>query len=146
MNHKPGVIVCERKGAWSAGLRRHLPREVRLRETRLLADCSSALAEAPGSLVVLELTPANLDGVLELLSDVEARYPLAAVVVVAERNLEACEALLREAGAVHFATSPRTADALARLAARHLARLPQQTGTLAARIWASLPWPEAATP
>jgi hypothetical protein len=146
MNHKPGVIVCERKGAWAAGLRRHLPREVRLRETRVLADCASALAEAPGSLVVLELTLAHLDGVLEFLGDVESRYPLAAVVVVADRSLEPYEGLFREAGAVHFATSPRTADALARLAARHLARLPQQTGTLAARIWTSLPWPEAATP
>jgi len=94
---------------------------------------------------VLEVNLANLRNVLELAADLGRRFPHARWAAVAERANASYEGLLREAGAMHFATSPRTADVLARLAVRHAARVPRPKASLAARIWESLPWHEAAT-
>jgi hypothetical protein len=145
MSSKPGVIICERKGTWAAGLRRYLPRELRLRETRSLADCLHELDESPASVVVVEFSEALLERALDLLGEVGRRFPSALVVAVAPRGWEPYEGLLREAGAVHFTTSPRDGDVLARIAVRHAALIPAPGTTFAARIWDSLPWPEAAT-
>ncbi|MEX0678528.1 MAG: hypothetical protein WD063_15715 [Pirellulales bacterium] len=144
MANKPSVIVCERRGIWAAGLRRHLPREIRVCETRLLADCRRELAGAPPSLVVVELSESNLAAALDLVADAVRRFPLARVVAVAERGWEPYEWLLREAGAIHFTTQPRKADTLARLAVRHVARVPLPRTTLVAEIWDSLPWHDTA--
>lgn len=144
MAGKPSVIVCERRGLWAAGLRRHLPREFPISETRTLADCRHQLAAAPTSLLVVELLPTGVPGTLELLGDLGRSFPLARAVAVAARGLEPYEWVLREAGAIHFTTSPRESDVLARLAVRHVARLPAERATLAAQIWDSLPWPELA--
>jgi hypothetical protein len=142
---KPGVIVCERKGTWAASLRHHLPRELRLRETRSLTECLAELAAAPASLAVVELSEANHARALDMVAEVGRRFPLALVVTVAPRGWEAWQWLAREAGAAHFTTSPRDGDLVARLAVRHAARLPTPATTLSARIWDSLPWSEAAT-
>jgi hypothetical protein len=145
MTARPRLIVCERTGTWAARLRTHLPREMPMRQTRSLDECVEELGRAPGSLLVLEVSAANLQNVLERTADLARRFPHARWVAVAERANVSYEGLLREAGAVHFATSPRTADTLARLAVRHAARVPQPRMSLAARIWESLPWHEAAT-
>jgi hypothetical protein len=144
MAYRPTTIICERTGSWATALRRHLPRDLRLRETRNLADCRGELAAAPASLVVVEVSESNLAAVVELAVDVERMFPWARMVAVASRGCEAWEWLLREAGAIHFTTSPRTADTLARLAARQTARIPTARGTLVAEVWDSLPWPESA--
>jgi hypothetical protein len=144
MTSKPRMIVCERRGTWATALRRHLPREIRLCETRSLAECFGELVAAPASLVAVELSQSNLEPALDLVAEVGRRFPFAAVVVVAPRGWEAYEWLLREAGAVHFTTSPRDGAALARLAVRHVARVPLTGTTFSARIWDSLPGPEAA--
>lgn len=141
---RPRVIVWERWGIWAAGLRRHLPREIHLRETRHAQQCLAELTQAPRSIVAVEADAANVDGVLNLLLKIAAGFPMAAVVVLADRPLESYEWLLRESGAVHFATSPRQVDAVARLVLRHAARVPQARTPIAAQIWESLPWPEAA--
>ncbi len=140
----PRVIVLERAGIWAAGLRRHLPAELRLRETRSPEECLAELGQAPRSLVALEVPENGVDGMLDLLGAATRRFPMARFVALAERGLEAHEWLLREAGAVHFTTSPREIDVVARLAERHAARLPQPRTTFAAQIWESLPWPSAA--
>lgn len=147
---KPRVIVCERSGRWAAALRRGLACELSLRETRSLTECEAELREATGSFLVIELTAANLTGVLELLARIGAEHRWARVAVVAERSLAegewgACEWAVREAGAIHFATSPRKAAELARLAERHAALVPRPKRSLAAQVWDSLPWPEAAS-
>ena len=144
MTAKPRLIVCERAGTWAAHLRTHLPREMPLRQTRSLDECCEELVRAPGRLLVLEVSEINLQNVLELAADLGRRFPHARWAGVAKRGYESYDGLLREAGAVHFATSPRTADVLARLAVRHAARVPQPKLSLAARIWESLPWHEAA--
>jgi hypothetical protein len=144
MINKPCLIVCERKGIWAAAARRRLPSEIRVRETRSLADCRREMTAAPASLVVVEVTQASLSGALELVADARRRCPLTRVAAVADRGCEAYEWLLREAGAIHFSTSPRDADVLVRLAVRHAARLPAARTSFAAEIWDSLPWQQAA--
>jgi len=144
MNYRVRLIVCEQTGLWAARIRTAVARELTLRETRHLADCRAELATAPASLVVVELRAGNAREVLELLAEVGGSYPLARVVVVAPRGSEPCEEGLREAGAVHFTTSPRSAGTIARLAERHAAQVPRPRISFAERIWESLPWPEAA--
>jgi DNA-binding NarL/FixJ family response regulator len=145
MTAKPRLIVCERTGTWAARLRTHLPAEMPLRQTRSLDECLEELGRSPGSLLVLEVSAANLRDVIGLAADLGRRFPHARWVAVTDRANASYEGLLREAGAVHFVVSPRTADILARLAVRHAARVPQPRASLAARIWESLPWHEAAT-
>jgi hypothetical protein len=144
MSNNPSVIVCERRGIWAAGLRRHLPRAIRVRETRNFADCRRELTAWPASLVAVEVSRTNVAGALDLLTEVARKYPLARAAAVAERGCEPYEWLLREAGAIHFTTSPRESDALARLAVRLAARGPVPRTTLVAQIWDSLPWQDLA--
>lgn len=99
---------------------------------------------------MVELTATKLGSVLELLARVRAESRWSRIAVVAERALAkgewtACEWAMREAGAIHFVTSPRKAAELARLAERHAALVPRPKRSLAAQVWDSLPWPEAAS-
>lgn len=144
LSARPRVIVCERSGKWAAALRRTLARDVSVRETRSLTECVAELQTAPTSFLVVEVTATNLPAAFELLARVNAEFRWARVAVVAERALAECEWGLREAGAIHFATSPRKAAELARLAERHAALAPGAKRSLAAQVWDSLPWPEAA--
>ena len=134
------LIVCERSGRWAVALRRELAEAgVRVWETRTLADCRDELAANPASFAVIELGP-NIGGLLRLLSGQPRQFPAARLAVVANRSQAGYEWLMREAGAVHFLTSPRQVAVLARLACRHLAEVPSPQQSLAERIWASLPW------
>jgi hypothetical protein len=135
------LIVCERTGRWAVALRRELAEAgVPVCETRSLADCWAALAEAPGSFVVAELTTANVVGLLARMARQQRDFPLARLAVVAERRLSLYEWFMREAGAVHFTCSPRQLGPLARLACRHLAQAPAPPQSLNERLWAALPW------
>ena len=98
--------------------------EIRLRETRSLDESRREMAAMAPCLAAVEVTPANLVAALELLAAASRLFPLVRVVAVADRGCEAFEWLLREAGAIHFTTSPRDADVLVRLAVRHAARVP----------------------
>jgi hypothetical protein len=138
------LIVCERTGHWAVALRRELADAgVRVYETRSIPDCWNMLAESPGSFLVVELTAANVEGLLHRLARRERDFPLARVAVVVDRALADHEWLLREAGAVHFTCSPRRLRPLAELACRHLAQVPAPQQSLAERVWAGLPWKEA---
>jgi hypothetical protein len=141
---RPRVIVHERQGLWAARLRPRLPVQIPLRQTRSPAECLAELNLAPASFLVLETSPANLEGVLDILAQVR-RHRWARSAAVAERQHAALEWLLREAGAVHFCTSPRRAGEIAALIARHTEFVPQPPIGLRAQVWESLPWPEAAT-
>lgn len=141
---KPGVIVCERTGILAAALRGCLPEEIRLQQTRRLAECVDALAEAPDSLLALELTRENVSGVLDLLADLGQKFPRTRAVVLADRSCASYEGLMREAGAVHFTTSPRESENLARLAKRHRETIPASRASAVALIWDSLPWSDVA--
>jgi DNA-binding NtrC family response regulator len=135
------LIVCERRGTWAVALRRFLPStEMRVYETRSLAECWEMLALARASFVVAELTRPGADELLDRMLRLSREHPLARVAVVAERALAPCEWLTREAGAVHFAISPRDLGSLAHLAARHLEAAPKPALSLVEQIWARLPW------
>jgi hypothetical protein len=114
-----------------------------MRQTRGLGECAAELADAQSSLVVLELTRQNFSGVLRLVSELGRKHPVARAIVLAERGLEDYEWLLREAGAIHFTSSPRELAGLERLVRNHFRRLPVIPTTLAAQVWETLPWSEA---
>jgi hypothetical protein len=136
------LIVCERTGRWAVALRRELAEAgVRVWETRTLDDCWSELAESPASFVVLELG-SNVAGLLDRMARQPRQFPMARLAVVADRSLAEYDWLTREAGAVHFACSPRQVGTMAQLACRHLAQVPPPSQSLTDRIWAGLPWGE----
>jgi hypothetical protein len=135
------LIVCERTGRWAVALRRELADAgVRVYETRHLSDCWEQLGQSPASFVVVELTAASAGGLLRRMLGQHREFPLARLAVVADRSLAAYEWLMREAGAVDFARSPRQLGPLARLACRHLAQAAAPPATFADRLWAGLPW------
>jgi hypothetical protein len=136
------LLVYERTGSWALALGRELPAGLRVRPTRSLAETWDMLAQAPASFLVLELTPRHAEALLGRLLRLEREYPLARAAVVAERRLAAYEWLVRQAGAVHFACSPRRLAPLARVARRHLAAAPQPDRDVRELIWTGLPWGE----
>jgi hypothetical protein len=144
MTVKPRLIVCERKATWATRLRDEMPREVAIRQLRVLGDVPAELALSPASVLVVEVTAANIAAVLDLLTELGRAFPLARAVAVGEGKAEAQRDALLEAGAVDHITSPRNADRIAGMARRHLERAPQPRQTIAARIWESLPWQDAA--
>ena len=137
------LIVCERSGRWAVALRRELAGSgVRVYETRTVGECWETLARTPAGFVIAELTGPGASELLRRMAHLERDFPLARVAIVAERALHGCEWLMREAGAVHFTCSPRQLGPMARLACRHLRRVPATQRTITEQIWASLPWGE----
>ena len=134
------LVVCETSGRWAVALRRELAGAVRIQETRSVDHCWTALADAPASFAIVELTGANADSLLERMLRLERDLPLCRVAVVADRKLAGYQSLMREAGAVDFACSPRWLGPLADLARRHLDRAPEHQQSLVRQIWSNLPW------
>jgi hypothetical protein len=134
-------IVCESGSSWAVGLRREAGTwPIRIHETRSLEECRQLLDASPASFLVIELPRAGLEGLLAFLARIARDYPWARPAVVAPRELAAAEWLLREAGAVHFVTSPRQLAGLIRTARRHLEAVPRPRSSPAEEIWMSLPW------
>jgi len=134
------LIVCERTGRWAIALRRELAEVgVRVWETRSVDDCWHELARSPASFVVLELR-GKIPALLQRIVRLSREFPLARVAVAAERSMADYQWIAREAGAVHFLSSPRRATMLAQMACRHLAQVPPPSQNLTERIWSSLPW------
>ena len=135
------LIVCERTGRWAVALRLAFERPaVRVYQTRSVPECWEMFGKCPASFVVAELTTANADALLDRMARHQRLFPLGRVAVVAKRSMAAYEPLLREAGAVHFATSIRRLGSLAELACRHLDEVPSPRRTLTEQIWDGLPW------
>jgi len=135
------LIYFERYGRWALALGRALgPLAARVHETRTLSHCWAALGGSPASFVVAELAAPQAEQLLDRLVRLEREFPLARVAVVAEREMAPWEWLVRQAGAIHFTTSPRRLKPLAELIRGHLARAPRRRLGTTERIWASLPW------
>ncbi|MGA2259321.1 MAG: hypothetical protein ABSG53_32000 [Thermoguttaceae bacterium] len=135
------LVVCERSGSWSVALRGELAEAgVRVWEYRTLPEAWEALAQTPAAFVIAEATRENLDNLLQRMIWMSRDFPQARIAVVGQRNMARFEWLLREAGAVHFLTSPRRLAPLAGLVVRHLANAPLPPQTMLERIWGSLPW------
>jgi hypothetical protein len=141
------LIVLERDGYWAAALRRELDsarERVGFIETRSWDEVWQALGQFPTALVAAELTEAAAGRLLAALARIERRHPQAALVVVADRRLTAYRDLLREAGALHFLTSPRRLSEIADIVRRRTARFEssfESAGPL--EIRANLPWMES---
>jgi hypothetical protein len=141
------LIVCERTGQWAVALRRELVRlgkaGVRFRETRSVGECWRLLYDDRASFMVVEVTPSNVQAVLERLAELERDFPAVRVAVVVDWAFRFAEPILREAGAVHFVDSPRRLKPLAEIACRHLDRAPKPKLGLVEQVWADLPWRES---
>ncbi len=133
------VIVCEKTGNWAVALNRSL-RDVKLRQTRSMAQCMREASYYPASLLVLELTKTNLTEVLACLTLLAQQFRDARAVVVTSSDSEDREWLVREAGAVHVITSPRQVVSLSQLIQRHLAAVPKVEMPPTERIRKTLPW------
>jgi hypothetical protein len=135
------LIVCEGGGSWSIALRLELAAAgVRIWDCRSLPEAWDALGQTPAAFLVAEATGENLDALLPRMAWLSRDFPQARIAVVADRGMARYEWLLREAGAVHFLTSPRKLAQLAAVVVRHLANVPPPLQSLVDRVWASLPW------
>ena len=135
------VIVCETDGHWAVAMRREAGNgQPPLRETRSLAECWELLERHAASFAVVEMTRANLDGLLTRLAGLRSRFPRARLAVVADRRLAAAQWLVREAGAVHVVTSPRQVKPLVSMAYRHVVAAASPRRGLAEETWKCLPW------
>ncbi len=140
------LVVCERTGHWAVALRRELARlkkpGVRIHETRSVNECWRLMDDYRASFVVVEVTPSNVQALLDRLAELEWDFPSARVAVVVGRAFRFSEPILREAGAIHFVDSPRQLKPLGEIACRHLDRIPKPKLGLVEQIWADLPWKE----
>lgn len=117
------LIVCERTGDWAMHLRRALAQhKVPLREVRSLLECDEQLLESPESCLFLALDVGRQADVVDFVAAWSDRFPRCRIVIGAPRDQAGYEPLFREAGAVHFVTSPRDLAATATIIERHLAR------------------------
>jgi|GEM_PF-966798 len=132
------LIVCERTSRWVSALRRELPKTQSVYEVRTLRECWAVLKESPASFAVVELDLDNADNLLSLLIDSERSLPLASVAVVASQDMISYEWLMREAGAIHFVTSPRQLKPMGNLAQKHLEKSPKPPQSLIQKIWGLL--------
>ena len=135
---KARLIVYEKRGVWASALRREV--EQRVYEMRSIAACWRELVNWPFSFLLLELTAENGELLISRLGDLDREYPGSATVVLAERCLAGYEWLVREAGAVHFVTSPRCLRPVAKMIGRHLESVPRVELSLREKVVASLPW------
>jgi DNA-binding NarL/FixJ family response regulator len=142
------IIICESTGDWAAELCRRLPANVSLIETRSLGETWQRLSASPAAVVALELTASQAEQVVAAVQRIDREFPRAAAIVLATRELSAWEALVREAGAIHFVGSPRKLDEIVELVRRRAA-LASERGAAAAdsnsledQILAGLPWGE----
>lgn len=116
------------------------PREVRVVETRSVAECREAIESGAGGFLAIELTAPKCDAVLELLLHVGGQQGQWPAAVMADRGMKAYEWLARELGAVHFVTSHRGLPALCPCVRRYFEPLPGPAMGTAERIWSMLPW------
>jgi DNA-binding response OmpR family regulator len=135
------VIVCEKTGRWATALRRAFHGlQLRVVETRSLAECWRELEQSPASLVALEFVAGNRETLLRRLLDLRSRYRRAQAIVLAERGLEPLEWVLREAGAVDVVFSPRSLAPTARLAQRYVQSVPPADIDIREAVWRRLPF------
>ena len=136
-----GLIVCEKTNRWAIALRRALGRQASLiRETRSLPGCQREALAAPASFVALQVTKTNLEGALEVIQTCGRLLPNVRFAALIDPALQDASGALREAGAVHVASTTASAEELARLALRHIALAPAEPLPLREQIWQRLPW------
>jgi hypothetical protein len=140
------LIVLERDGHWAVALHAELAAmPVRVAEVRSWDECRQILTEWPTALIAAELTEKDAGPLLDALGRLDRNFPHAALVVLAERRLAGYGDLMREAGGLHFITSPRRLVEIAEIVVRRSAKFqgPFAATSRTDEILADLPWPEA---
>lgn len=141
------LIVLERSGHWAGALRREWSElEDRLRETRHREGALELLQEAPASILLCEVTAANLEALAIWWSRLAIEFPRARLAIVADRQLADAESFWRELGAVAYVHSARQLAGAARVIRRHLSRYPSPDRTWRETLFDRLPWPRHASP
>jgi hypothetical protein len=141
MTSSAQLIVCEKKGNWATALRWHQQaRPLPIQETRSLIDARNALMAAPASILALEATPANLEGVIRLMYEARRNWPECRVIILLSLELATSADLFREFGATWVVQSLRRTDRVVRLVERILALQDPPELTTRERVWARLPW------
>ena len=135
------LIVCEKTNRWATAMRAALGLSQRqVLETRSLAGCESALAEAPASLAAVEVTAANLEQVIDFVVQTGRRFPRALIVALLSEEAASAEWLLRETGVIDAVGSVLDAPRVARLARRHFAACPPAEVNLQELVSQRMPW------
>lgn len=142
----PRIILCEQSGVWTPAMLRAEPnvRKYWKRFSHWPAAWEAFQARR-GSFLIVELWPDNLPAILDALRWIDRFAPESRLAATADRQWAELEWMLRQAGVVHFTTSPRQAGALVETALRHLKQIARPARTPTERIWRRLPWPKAAS-
>ena len=134
-------IVFERVSDWSLVLRPRLAEHgILLREVRSLAECQLCLIDFPASMLAMELTTNNVMSIINGITELTQKAPLARVVILARYNCAHLEWMLREAGVIEFVLSPRRLEAIVEVAKRHFRSLPTNEGAIMKQLGIQLPW------
>ncbi len=140
------LIICESTGEWATAVRRRLPSEVSLVETRSLTEMSERLDESPAAVVAVEWFAGRAEMTLSEITRLGRKYPQAAVVVLADRDFSSPQNICREAGAMHVVLSRRRVSEIIEII-RHRLRSGNWTdqdidesSSFEDRLLASLPW------
>jgi hypothetical protein len=137
-------LVCEKTGKWAVALRRELAADARwLVGTRALSQLIEALAQHPASVAAIEHTPAGPAELAGALTQLHDEFPDATFVIFAKQVSPDTQWLLREAGAVHVADSPRRLAPVARIWQRHRRQHPPAESGVREILWEQLPWQTA---
>jgi hypothetical protein len=160
----PHWILCERTTRWAAALYTALARAQspasppHLSEARSLTELASRLADRTASLVLVEVSRANLGEVLSFLADSTSRHSEARFAALLTSDFshhatdqEDATAALFEAGACEVANSPRRLQGILALGQRQVeltaARAaPAANLPLEAAALAQLPWQDDGGP
>lgn len=135
------LVVCEQHDAWSSILRTAAKRlDIAMRRCDSLAACAQHVAEAPASLVLMQLDDRTMLEGLRLLVALTDLFPASRFVVAVPPGSPELKASASAAGAAHVVSSFLEAADVAEIARRHFAALPEPQMTPAERIWSSLPW------
>ena len=146
------LMIYESKGDWAAALLPRLPDGAALVETRSLDELWQHLDATPTATVALQITVPRAQQIVSALERLDCQYPQTAAVILADRRFTrqsqpVWEAMLREAGAQLFISSPRNVGQLVALHRRRslfapFDRLisPDEETSLEDRILENLPW------
>jgi hypothetical protein len=141
------LIVCETTSKWAVALRRvagalrrvaGAEMQSRLCETRSLEDCWGEAVVSPYSVVLVELTSANLERVAHELIRYRSELRHVRAVVAGDRDMLPAQNLILELGAVRVLFSLRRVAVVIEIAQRHWNT---HAGVLAKQQeWLRLPW------
>jgi DNA-binding NarL/FixJ family response regulator len=101
------LIVCESSGGWATSIRRRLPPDVSLVETRSLAETAECLEQSPTAMLALEWNADKAELLLAEIARIGRRRPQVAVVVLSQRDPTCLPSACLEAGAIHVIASRR---------------------------------------